>query len=465
MRAGWDSALSLRRRLIAFVEGEGRPVSVAEAVAAFQSLGKGHVTALDVTRSTRGARGALSLDADGRLQVDPAHPALPAIRRLARARAARSEAERRSRVEQSKRTEQWRQREANEREERRRWYAAAEKAVLRAVFEDDRMAMAVVLDPDRRVFEEFRDAEAARIRLARAEVVLGLDPWPDLRHLGVETAGRTLVDLSPPNKTLRLNQRGRTLRIRPDLLIGSTLGHSRPLGDPKALRGYVQGGEHGRLRRRLEADLKSLWRFYEYGCLHRFVRLRWGFLDEGLWVNWNVGRLPTLGELLDEETGTRWTWRRSRRHGGFRARDFCSPSAPAFLRPEQPTRFRERVQGNDLDPLIQAIAPVPGIDDRDGRQAEVLERDPDRRSHRGRVCALALHPEQSIAAAKHEIDFRTMVRRQEPRNVELLGGKDLLGDEPFPGGSEFGVRKQFILAADPEQVRARAGADGSREHR
>lgn len=107
-----------------------------------------------------------------------------------------------------------------------------------------------------------------------------------LHTIGVDPEHWEVADLGPPQKTVQLNRAGRTLRLTPDLIIAGTLGVSKPLGDPAKVRGYVAAGDARRLARRLAADLKSLYALYQYGSLHRAVRLRWGFLDELLFVSW-----------------------------------------------------------------------------------------------------------------------------------------------------------------------------------
>ena len=57
-------------------------------------------------------------------------------------------------------------------------------------------------------------------------------------------------------------------------------GISRPLA-PDSLHGYLTAGEDTKLRRRLEADVKSLHALHEYGRLHHAVRLRWGGVEPG----------------------------------------------------------------------------------------------------------------------------------------------------------------------------------------
>ena len=120
-----------------------------------------------------------------------------------------------------------------------------------------------------------------------------------LQAVGVPDADRfRLVDLKPPQKTRRLNRQGRTLAITPELLITSTTGISHPLGDPAKIAAYLASGDVGKLRRRLESDVKALFAFYQYGVLHGCVRLRWGFLDETLGVDWALPREASLFETL-----------------------------------------------------------------------------------------------------------------------------------------------------------------------
>ena len=42
------------------------------------------------------------------------------------------------------------------------------------------------------------------------------------------------------------------------MLVAGTLGRSRPLGEKRKVRVYLEKGHLGRLRRRLEADVKEL---------------------------------------------------------------------------------------------------------------------------------------------------------------------------------------------------------------
>jgi hypothetical protein len=89
------------------------------------------------------------------------------------------------------------------------------------------------------------------------------------------------------------------LAITPELLITSSTGISRPLGEPAKLAAYVAQGQDAKLRRRIESDVKALFAFYNYGVLHGHVRLRWGFLDEALPVDWAVPGDMHLYDVLN----------------------------------------------------------------------------------------------------------------------------------------------------------------------
>ena len=183
--------------------------------------------------------------------------------------------------------------------ERRREAHAAELAALRRVivhaFPLKHPQAVVLVDVATRAIEHFAGDEIAgvRSRLDAYDVIAALEVRPLLRALGIEPGARRLAELGPPRKTRKLNRRGRTLKITTELLIRSSCGIAHPLADTVELEEHLRAGRHGRLRRRLEADAKSLYWLYEYGRLHGAVRLRWGFLDE---------RIPAPWVHRDEET-------------------------------------------------------------------------------------------------------------------------------------------------------------------
>ena len=61
---------------------------------------------------------------------------------------------------------------------------------------------------------------------------------------------------------------------------------------------HLGRGDHAKLAHRIESDAKALHAFYQYGAFHGCVRLRWGFLDEVLGVDWTLPGEPLLYEIL-----------------------------------------------------------------------------------------------------------------------------------------------------------------------
>jgi hypothetical protein len=111
------------------------------------------------------------------------------------------------------------------------------------------------------------------------------------------------------------------------MLIRGSCGISRPFGDEEKLRDYLREGRMERFRQRLEADAKSLLAMYQYGRLHGYLRLRWGFLDDTIHVPWVhvdeehlyglVRRAASEGKAIEVVTGSApgWAdpWARARR--------------------------------------------------------------------------------------------------------------------------------------------------------
>ncbi|MDN5870120.1 MAG: hypothetical protein L0H73_05295 [Nitrococcus sp.] len=160
----------------------------------------------------------------------------------------------------------------------------------------------VLLDVQRRELATFlgeETAEATR-RLAEYDIIVGVDVRGLLGTLGIEPGERRLADLRPPQKTRRLNKRGRTLKITTKLLVQGSCGITRPFGDEQVLQRYLRERQYSKLRQRLEADAKSLFALYQYGRLHGAVRLRWGFLDETIPVPWAHPDEPRLHNLKQQ---------------------------------------------------------------------------------------------------------------------------------------------------------------------
>lgn len=179
---------------------------------------------------------------------------------------------------------------------------AALRRVLVHAFPAARPEAVAVVDVGERTIETLVGVELSGLgeRLASYQVIGGVGVRALLRALGVEPGERRLHELGPPQKTIQLNQRGRTLAITTTLLAQGSCGIGRPFGDPRTLRSYLAAGAHTKFRRRLEADAKSLYALYQYGRLHGAVRLRWGFLDDMLPAPWVHRDEVTLHVLMRE---------------------------------------------------------------------------------------------------------------------------------------------------------------------
>lgn len=159
-----------------------------------------------------------------------------------------------------------------------------------------------LLDVTERTVHTFVDEELQELRrrVAGYGIVAAEDVRSLLRALQVEPDGMRLGELSPPQKTMTVDRRGRTLKITTAMLVQGSCGIGRPFGDPKTLEGYLAKGELTKLRRRLEADAKSLYALYEYARTQGCVRLRWGFLDELIPAPWVHRDEPVLHHLKAE---------------------------------------------------------------------------------------------------------------------------------------------------------------------
>ncbi|WP_437819501.1 hypothetical protein [Sorangium sp. So ce1078] len=174
------------------------------------------------------------------------------------------------------------------------------RAVLRAVPSAAHPRAAALLDVGQRSIQTFIGRDVAELGglLARFDVIAGLDIGDTLRAMGFDADRRRVVDLGPPQTSRRLSRTGRTLQITPELLIAGTTRISRPLGEPERLARYLSGGDHQRLARRIESDVKALHAFYQYGVLHGSVRLRLGSIDEAFAIDWALPGDVSLHQQL-----------------------------------------------------------------------------------------------------------------------------------------------------------------------
>jgi hypothetical protein len=279
---GW----SAQRLAVAVLDAHGGPLTPAEVVSAVAARTKWHLLSQDAAKFKRrgspvavlpDGRWTIAADAEG--TVREARRAVINLLSVARRRAA-------TRTDPAV-LEQWRAESEKKRAARGAELARLRRALLVA-FPPARPEAVALLDIGEHEITTFVGEELAALpsRLAAFDLLGGVDVRGLLRALGFEPGERRLAELGPPQKTKQLNRRGRTLKITTALLVQGSCGIGRPFGDEKKLAEYLAQGELTKLRRRLEADAKSLHALYEYGRLHGAVRLRWGFLDERIPAPW-----------------------------------------------------------------------------------------------------------------------------------------------------------------------------------
>jgi hypothetical protein len=160
----------------------------------------------------------------------------------------------------------------------------------------------VVLDLSERTIKTFLGEQRGELQqvLAEYDWLAGLSIRATLTGLGLDAERFRLAELSPAQKTRTLNRQGRKLTITPELVIASTTGISRPLGDPQKIAQYLAERQDTKLARRLESTAKALHAFYQQGALHGAVRLRWGFVDELLSLGWDNRGEQSLRQTLKQ---------------------------------------------------------------------------------------------------------------------------------------------------------------------
>jgi len=195
--------------------------------------------------------------------------------------------------------------EANQQRRRQQRAALAEqlaqmRRVLIHAFPEGKPEAIVLVDVDQRTLTTLVGSELATAseRLAGYDFIGAVDVRALLRSLHIEPGERRLADLGPPQKTMQ-RMGSPTLRLTTKLLVQGSCGISRPFGDSKIMLGYLHDAKLAKLRLRLEADAKSLFALYQYGRLHRAVRIRWGFDEEMLPVPWVHREEPTLFDLMN----------------------------------------------------------------------------------------------------------------------------------------------------------------------
>src|SRR5260370_11526542 len=284
-REGVPNSWSALRVAICVLDAHRKPMPPEDVLAFVRVRSRWSLLSADSAQYWR-LGSAVRVCENGSWELDNGHTALPSARQAARERIAmvRRWAQLRPdpAVIEANRKRFEREREANAEQ------LARMRRVLIHGFPAQKPAAVVLADVDRREIATFMGEEisAARSKLAEYDIIAAVDVRGLLRSLKFEPGARRLAELGPPQKTWQLNRRGRTLRITTGLLVQSSCGISRPFADDTVLRRYLRDGDDSKLRRRLEADAKSLFALYQYGRLHGAVRLRWGFLDERLSAPW-----------------------------------------------------------------------------------------------------------------------------------------------------------------------------------
>ena len=296
--AGNTAWRSAAREIASVLDANGRPMTLAEVDAHLQKLVGSPCRSHLPPASGHSIAKLILQSEDEFLRLDHESEALPAMRRAVR-KAAHTVLETRTRAART--AEEMRAHqiasETREREAVAR-LATLSRALLR-VFPGPEVQAATLIDTQDRTIRTFvGDVSELPDALRRYQVLVGIGLRDALAALQLDPTRWQLVELDPPRKTRKLNKSGRTLKITTPMLISSSVGISRAIGDPKQTAAWLAAGDHGKVTRRLESDAKHLYAYWRYGALHGSVRLLWGFLDEALAVDWRMPGEPSLYSVL-----------------------------------------------------------------------------------------------------------------------------------------------------------------------
>lgn len=291
------NTFSARKTALAVLDAHGGPMKPEDVVAAVAARTQWHGLTADSAKFKQHGS-PIAVDAEGRWAIAPGGgEALLAARSAVRERLAAEWKYEHARPDPEALAADRRAYEA--RREARRAELAKLRHVLVYGFPPAKPAALALLDVEAHTIDTFIGDQiaGARGRLADYDIIAGLEVRALLRGIGLDPADLRLADLGPPQKSKQLNKSGRTLKITAELLIRGSCGISRPF-DPDGLRKHLAANDMSKVRRRLEADVKSLYALFQYGRLHGAVRLRWGFLDERLPAPWVDFDALTLGGLM-----------------------------------------------------------------------------------------------------------------------------------------------------------------------
>ena len=303
-RGGVSYAWSGQRLAICVLEAHGSPMRPEDVVAFVRARSEWSMLKIESASLWRDV--AIRVRDDGMWELDATHKSVAPARKAVRERLAVLQRANLNRpdpvVQQALINASERRRAANA--ER----LAGMSRVLVHAFPASRPQSVVLLDVGTRALTTFigDDLRRAHEMLAKYDIIVGVQVRDALRALAFDPGMRRLAELGPPQKSIQLNQRGRTLKVTNQLLVQSSCDISRPFGDAKVMGRYLSTGQITKLRRRLESDAKSLYALYQYGRLHGLVRLHWGFMETAFAAPWVHHDETKLYDLMKQalETGS-----------------------------------------------------------------------------------------------------------------------------------------------------------------
>jgi hypothetical protein len=129
------------------------------------------------------------------------------------------------------------------------------RVLLRLVPEAGEVAGVSMVDLETTSVRSFvlDEVERARESLESFDVAIGLEVRDSLKRLGLPIARYRTLELGPPRKTLKLNDRGDRLRLTPELVISSSTGIRRPLSDPAKIARDLSAGRRKEVQKRSSA--------------------------------------------------------------------------------------------------------------------------------------------------------------------------------------------------------------------
>lgn len=225
---GW----SAQRLALAVLDAAGGPSSPTQVAAAVSARTRWHGLREDSAKFKR--RGsAIAVLEDGRWAIaNDATDAITQTRAAVRGRIAMSRRWASMRTDPA--TARTLQAEAERRRTAHGEQLAGMSRALLVAYPPARPQAVVLLDVTEQELSTFVGDELARLRarLDAYDIVGAIDVRSLLRALDIDPESRRLAELGPPQKTMKLNKRGRTLKITTTVLVQGSCGIGKPFGDP-----------------------------------------------------------------------------------------------------------------------------------------------------------------------------------------------------------------------------------------